>query len=101
MRTEVVADDRDPESKTGRGCAGTAELQEPGLGLARLDAPVFAERLARSPGLLALQLIDGAIAATGIAVLSRSPVTLAEERRESRAAGAQPSWPPACEGNRA
>jgi hypothetical protein len=52
-------------------------------------AAVFGERLARSPGLLALQLADGAIAATGIAVLSRSPVTLAEERRESRSAGPQ------------
>jgi hypothetical protein len=48
-----------------------------------LGAVVFSERLARSPGLLALQLVGGAIAAAGIVVLSRSPVTLAEERRES------------------
>jgi hypothetical protein len=60
-----------------------------------LGAAVFGEHLARSPGLLALQLIGGAIAATGIVVLSRSPVTLAEERRESRAIGADP----ACEAN--
>jgi hypothetical protein len=59
---------------------------------------VFGERLARSPGLLALQLTGGVIAATGIVVLSRSPVTLAEERRESRAAGGQPGRPPAREG---
>jgi uncharacterized membrane protein YcaP (DUF421 family) len=52
-----------------------------------LGAAVFSERLARSPGLLAIQLIGGVIAATGIVVLSRSPVTLAEERRESRATG--------------
>lgn len=62
-----------------------------------LGAAVFDERLARSPGLLALQLIGGAIAAVGIVVLSRSPVTLAEERRESRAARAQPGQPPARE----
>ena len=61
-----------------------------------LAVVVFHERLARSPGLLALQLIGGAIAVTGIAVLSRSPVTLAEERRESRAAGARPDRTPAC-----
>jgi drug/metabolite transporter (DMT)-like permease len=66
-----------------------------------VGAAVFGERLARSPGLLALQLTGGAIAAAGIAVLSRSPVTQAEERRESRAAGAQPGRPPAREGNRA
>jgi hypothetical protein len=66
-----------------------------------LGAAVFGERLARSPGLLALQLTGGAIAAAGIAVLSRSPVTQAEERRESRAAGAQPDRPLAREGNRA
>lgn len=52
-----------------------------------LGAAVFGERLARSPGLLVPQLIGGAIAAAGIAVLSRSPVTLAEERRESQSAG--------------
>ena len=44
---------------------------------------------ARSPGLLALQLAGGVIAAAGIAVLSRSPVVLAEERRESRSGPAQ------------
>jgi hypothetical protein len=48
-----------------------------------LGAAVFSERLARSPGLLAFQHVGGAIAAAGIVVLSRSPVTLAEERRES------------------
>jgi drug/metabolite transporter (DMT)-like permease len=46
-----------------------------------LGAVVFQEPLARSPGLLALQLVGGAIAAAGIAVLSHSPVVLAEERR--------------------
>lgn len=46
----------------------------------------FGERLAQSPGLLTLQLAGGAIAAAGITVLSRSPVTLAEERRESQSA---------------
>lgn len=54
-----------------------------------LGAAVFDERLAGSPGLFALQLAGGAIAATGIAVLSRSPVTLAEERRESQSASPQ------------
>ena len=58
-----------------------------------LGAAVFDERLAGSPRLFALQLVGGAIAATGIAVLSHSPVTLAEERRESRASGAQPGRP--------
>ena len=66
-----------------------------------LGAAVFGERLARSPWLLALQLVGGAIAVTGIVVLSRSPVTLAEERRESQAADAQPGRPPDREGNRA
>ena len=56
-----------------------------------LGAAVFGERLARSPGMLALQVIGGAIAAAGIVVLSRSPVTLAEERRESQAIGAEPA----------
>lgn len=60
-----------------------------------LGAAVFGERLAQSPGPLALQLIGGVIAATGIAVPSRSPITPTEERRESRAAGAQPDRPPA------
>jgi len=49
---------------------------------------VFGEHLARSPGLLALQLVGGAIAAAGIVILSRAPVVLAEEGRESQAAGA-------------
>jgi hypothetical protein len=66
-----------------------------------LGAAVFSERLARSPWLLALQFVGGAIAVTGIVVLSRSPVTLAEERRESQAADAQPGRPPDREGNRA
>jgi hypothetical protein len=48
-----------------------------------LGAAVFDEHLARSPGLLALQLVGGAIAAAGIAVLSQYPVTLAEERAGS------------------
>jgi hypothetical protein len=51
-----------------------------------LGAAVFGERLARSPGLLALQLAGAAIAAAGITVLSRSPVRLAEERREPQSA---------------
>ena len=54
-----------------------------------LAAVVFREHLARSPGLLALQLVGGLIAAAGIALLSRSPVVLAEERRESQPAGMQ------------
>jgi drug/metabolite transporter (DMT)-like permease len=54
-----------------------------------LGAAVFDERLARSPGLLALQLVGGAIAAAGIPVLSHSPVVLAEERRESQSASPQ------------
>jgi hypothetical protein len=54
-----------------------------------LGAAVFQEHLAQSPGLLALQLVGGAIAAAGIVVLSRSPVALAEESRESRSAGPQ------------
>lgn len=58
-----------------------------------LGAAVFGERLARSPGLLALQLTGGATA-TGIAVLSHSPVTLAEQRRDSQAAGGSPDRPP-------
>jgi drug/metabolite transporter (DMT)-like permease len=63
-----------------------------------LGAAVFGERLARSPGMLAIQLIGGAIAAAGIVVLSRAPVTLAEERRQSRAADAQPDRCPPPEG---
>jgi drug/metabolite transporter (DMT)-like permease len=49
-----------------------------------LGAAVFGERLARSPGLLALQLVCGAIAAAGIVVLSHSPVVLTEEHRQSQ-----------------
>jgi hypothetical protein len=49
-----------------------------------LAAAVFGEHLARSPGLLALQFAGGAIAVAGIAVLSHSPVVLAEQRREVR-----------------
>ncbi len=49
-------------------------------------AAVFHEHLALSPGLLAFQLAGGAIAAAGIALLSHSPVVLAEERRQSRSA---------------
>jgi len=56
-----------------------------------LGAAVFQEHLAQSPGLLALQLVGGAIAAAGIVVLSRSPVALAEESRESRSARPQAS----------
>jgi hypothetical protein len=63
-----------------------------------LGAAVFGERLARSPGMLAIQLIGGAIAAAGIVVLSCSSVTLAEERRQSRAAGVRPDRVPAPEG---
>ena len=51
-----------------------------------LAAAVFHEHLARSPGLLAFQLAGGAIAAAGIALLSHSPVVLAEERRQFRSA---------------
>ena len=56
-----------------------------------LGAAVFHEHLARSPALLGLQLAGGAIAAAGIVLLSRSPVALAEERRESQRRGAQTS----------
>jgi hypothetical protein len=52
-----------------------------------LGGVVFQEQLARSPGLLALQLAGGAIAAAGIAVLSHSPVVLAEDRREVQQVG--------------
>lgn len=56
-----------------------------------LGAAVFQEHLAHSAGLLALQLVGGAIAAAGIVVLSHSPVVLAEESRESQSAGPQAS----------
>ena len=56
-----------------------------------LGAAVFQEHLARSPGMLALQLVGGAIAAAGIVVLGHSPVVLAEESRESRSASPQAS----------
>ena len=49
-----------------------------------LGAAVFHEHLARSQGLLALQLVGGAVAVAGIAVLSRSPVVLTEQCREVR-----------------
>ena len=48
-----------------------------------LAAAVFHESLARSPWQLALQLVGGAIAVAGIALLSHSSVVLTEERRES------------------
>lgn len=51
-----------------------------------LAAAVFHEQLARSPGLFAFQLAGGAIATAGIVLLSRSPVALAEEHRQSRSA---------------
>lgn len=61
-----------------------------------LAAVVFNESLARSPGLLAVQLAGAAIAVTGIALLSHSSVVLAEDRRESglAAAAAPPAPPP-------
>jgi hypothetical protein len=49
-----------------------------------LGAAVFREHLARSPGLLAFQLVGAAIAMAGIAILSRAPVVVAEGRREVR-----------------
>ena len=49
-----------------------------------LAAAVFGEHLARSPGLLAFQLLGGAVATAGIVLLSHSPIVLAEERRESQ-----------------
>lgn len=59
-----------------------------------LAAAVFHESLARLPWHLALQLAGAAAAVTGIALLSRSCVALAEERRESRlAATAEPVSP--------
>jgi hypothetical protein len=54
-----------------------------------LGAAVFQEHLARSSGLLAIQIGGGAIAAAGIVVLSHAPVVLAEESRESRSASPQ------------
>ncbi|HEX6452333.1 MAG TPA: DMT family transporter [Trebonia sp.] len=54
-----------------------------------LAAAVFHEHLTRSPRLLALQLVGGMIAAGGIALLSHSPVVLAEDQRESSSAGTQ------------
>jgi hypothetical protein len=60
-----------------------------------LAAAVFHEHLARSPGLFAFQLAGGAIAAAGLALLSHSPVVLAEERRQSRSVGPQAGQPPA------
>jgi drug/metabolite transporter (DMT)-like permease len=59
-----------------------------------LGAAVFHEHLARSPGLLALQLAGGAIAAAGITVLSRAPVVLAEERRQVRRPSALQNYLP-------
>ena len=52
-----------------------------------LAVAVFGEHLARSPGLLAFQLLGGALATAGIVLLSHSPVVLTEERREARPAG--------------
>jgi hypothetical protein len=43
-----------------------------------IGATVFGERLASSPGQLAVQLAGGAVAATGIALLSRSSIVMAE-----------------------
>jgi drug/metabolite transporter (DMT)-like permease len=53
-----------------------------------LAAVVFQESLARSPGLLAVQLAGAAIAVTGIALLSHSSVVLLEDRRETGLAAA-------------
>ncbi|HEX6452862.1 MAG TPA: DMT family transporter [Trebonia sp.] len=56
-----------------------------------LAAVVFHESLAKIPWHLALQLLGGAIAVTGIVLLSHSCLVLAEERRESGLATADPS----------
>ncbi len=59
-----------------------------------IGAPVFGERLASSPGQLAVQLAGGALAVAGIAVLSRSSIVVTETRLTPGAgpAGAE-SWP--------
>lgn len=46
-----------------------------------IGATVFGERLASSPGQLALQLAGGAVAVAGIAVLSRSSIVETETRQ--------------------
>lgn len=56
-----------------------------------IGATVFGERLASSPGQLALQLAGGAVAAGGIALLSHSSIVRAETRlAPGTAAAAQP-----------
>lgn len=54
-----------------------------------LAATVFRERLASSPGQLALQLAGGVLAVAGIAVLSHSSVVSAESRQTAGLAAAQ------------
>jgi drug/metabolite transporter (DMT)-like permease len=56
-----------------------------------LAAVVFHESLARTPWHLALQLLGAAVAVTGIALLSHSCLVIAEDRRESGVAAADPS----------
>jgi len=48
-----------------------------------LAVAVFQESLARTPAILAVQLLGAAAAATGIVLLSHSSVVLAENRRET------------------
>ena len=48
-----------------------------------LAVAVFQESLARTPAILAVQLLGAATAATGIVLLSHSSVVLAENRRET------------------
>lgn len=62
-----------------------------------IGAFVFGERLAASPGQLAVQLAGGAVAAAGIAALSRSSVAAMEARTDDparQAASNTPQVPP-------
>jgi hypothetical protein len=51
-----------------------------------IAATVFGERLASSPALLGVQLVGGLVAVTGIALLSRSSIVVAETRDVPEAA---------------
>jgi drug/metabolite transporter (DMT)-like permease len=57
-----------------------------------IAATVFSERLAASPGQLAAQLAGGAVAAAGIAALSRSSVAAAETRPAPEPLGHKAGW---------
>ncbi len=62
------------------------------VGAVAIGATVFAEPLARSPGLLAVQLLAGAVAVSGIVLLDRSPRLAA--RATLGPPGEQPSHRP-------